>query len=57
MRMYSLYERARGAHRWQRISERKYPLTLAIHVFQSRLLDYMLAGDMTIERRLRPVND
>ena len=55
MRLYTIYERARGTKRWHRISDNSYPLNTAIRVFQNRLLEYMLSGNMQIERRLRPV--
>lgn len=54
-RLYTIFERDRGTTRWKRCSPYAYHKELAIRVFQSRLLDYMLAGDMRIERRLRPV--
>lgn len=53
-RMYTLYERTRGTKRWTRVSDYSYPLNVAIRVYQSRLLDYMLNGGMN-ERRLRPL--
>jgi hypothetical protein len=54
-RYYTLYERPRGTKTWKRISDYSYKKDTAIRVYQSRLLDYLLSGNTSIERRLRPV--
>ena len=55
VRYYTLYERPRGTKKWTRVSEYSYKKDTAIRIYQSRLLDYLLAGEMSIERCLRPV--
>lgn len=53
-RLYTIYTRARGSKHWIRASSYSYHKTLAIRVFQSRLIDGILSGDPN-EYRLRPV--
>lgn len=54
-RLYSLYSRPLGGKRWTRVSPYAYTKNLAIRVFQSRLLDCLLSGNVHIEQRLRVV--
>ena len=52
MRLYALHERQNG--KWVRISNGAYPKKVAVQLFQSALLAYVLGGASN-ERSLRPV--
>lgn len=54
-KLYSVFERTRGTTRWKRISHYAYKKSLAVRIYQPLLLDYLLSGNMSIERRLRVV--